>query len=145
MCQSMSASEFSVYFLLMPPRSRTMKTMTTNARQLHTHAARYLPFITFRSIRCYIFSQPCDLCSVTLPDGSKYMCKGRCGISVYVYSYDHYYGQIWLIADILSDVEHEGHQCDAQYCPIPCQLCKRLCSSLNHLHALEEGAIHLCG
>ncbi|KAG9308631.1 hypothetical protein JVU11DRAFT_11582 [Chiua virens] len=44
-----------------------------------------------------------------------------------------------------SDVEHEAHQCDAQYCPIPCQLCKRLCSSPNHLHALEEDAIHLCG
>lgn len=30
-------------------------------------------------------------------------------------------------------------------CPIPCQLCKRLCSSSNHLHALETGADHLCG
>ena len=145
MCQSMSASEFSVYLLLMPPRSRTMKTMTTNAWQLHMHAARYLSFFTFRSIRCYIFSQPCDLYSVTLPDGSKYMCKGRCGISVYVCSYDHYYSLIRLIFAILSDVEHEGHQCDAQYCPIPCQLCRRLCSSPSHLHALEEDAIHLCG
>jgi hypothetical protein len=44
-----------------------------------------------------------------------------------------------------SDVEHDGHQCDAQYCPIFCHLCKRVCSSHNHLHALEPDAIHLCG
>lgn len=68
--------------------------------------------------------EPCDLCTLTFADGW-YKCKGRCRISV--------------------DIEHESHQCDAQYCPIPCQLCKRLCSSPNHLHALEEGAIHLCG
>ena len=52
---------------------------------------------------------------------------------------------VMVIQSILSDVEHKSHQCDAQYCPIPCQLCKRLCSSPNHLHALEEGTIHLCG
>ncbi|KAF8549818.1 hypothetical protein OG21DRAFT_542691 [Imleria badia] len=68
--------------------------------------------------------EPCDLCALTLADGW-YKCKGRCRISV--------------------DNEHESHQCDAQYCPIPCQLCKRLCLSSNHLHALEDGAIHLCG
>ncbi|KAF8124364.1 hypothetical protein EV363DRAFT_1227517 [Boletus edulis] len=68
--------------------------------------------------------EPCDLCTLTIADGW-YNCKGRCRISV--------------------DVEHESHQCDTQYCPIPCQLCKRLCSSPNHLHALEEDAIHLCG
>ncbi|KAI9573409.1 hypothetical protein HD554DRAFT_2055827 [Boletus coccyginus] len=69
-------------------------------------------------------SKPCDLCALTLTDGW-YKCKGRCRIS--------------------ADVEHGSHQCDAQYCPIPCQLCKRLCSSSNHLHALEEDAVHLCG
>ncbi|KAG8215117.1 hypothetical protein J3R82DRAFT_8568 [Butyriboletus roseoflavus] len=69
--------------------------------------------------------EPCDLCYVTSVDGSEYRCKGRCRISV--------------------DVEHESHQCDAQYCPIPCQLCKRLCASPDHLHALEADAIHLCG
>ncbi len=58
-------------------------------------------------------------------------------------SYSCSYGH--PISDIPSDVEHDSHQCDAQYCPIPCQLCKRLCSSPNHLHALEEGTIHLCG
>jgi hypothetical protein len=68
--------------------------------------------------------EPCDLSSLTFTAGS-FRCKGRCRISV--------------------DVEHEKHQCDVQYCPIPCQLCKRLCSSPDHLHALEAGAIHLCG
>ncbi|KAF8549816.1 hypothetical protein OG21DRAFT_1447416 [Imleria badia] len=68
--------------------------------------------------------EPCDLRAMTFADGW-YKCKGRCRISV--------------------EVEHESHQCDAQYCPIPCQLCKRTCSSSDHLHALEEGAIHLCG
>lgn len=55
------------------------------------------------------------------------------------------YGQSHLIPGVLSDIEHESHQCDAQYCPVPCQLCKRLCSSPNHLHALEAVAVHLCG
>ncbi|KAF8726080.1 hypothetical protein AX14_008092 [Amanita brunnescens Koide BX004] len=68
--------------------------------------------------------EPCDLCTLT-PADKWYKCEGRCRISV--------------------DVEHESHQCDAQYCPISCQLCKRLCSSPNHLHALEEDAVHLCG
>jgi hypothetical protein len=73
-----------------------------------------------------------------------YRCKGRCRISVYVLlgrSFDYHYS----IADILSELEHESHQCDTQYCPIPCQLCKRLCWSSNHLHALEGDANHLCG
>ena len=26
-----------------------------------------------------------------------------------------------------------------------CQLCKRLCSNPDHLHGLENGAVHLCG
>ncbi|KIJ61761.1 hypothetical protein HYDPIDRAFT_115585 [Hydnomerulius pinastri MD-312] len=69
--------------------------------------------------------EPCDLSLATLADGSQYTCTGRCRIS--------------------SDIEHDNHQCDAQYCPIPCQLCKRLCMSPNHLHALESGANHLCG
>ncbi|KIJ12354.1 hypothetical protein PAXINDRAFT_171275, partial [Paxillus involutus ATCC 200175] len=69
--------------------------------------------------------EPCDLSHATLADGLQYTCKGRCKVSV--------------------DVEHDSHQCDAQYCPIFCHLCKRLCSSHNHLHALEADAIHLCG
>ncbi|KAF9228234.1 hypothetical protein BS17DRAFT_850512 [Gyrodon lividus] len=69
--------------------------------------------------------EPCDLSLATLADGSQYTCKGRCKVIV--------------------DVEHDDHQCDAQYCPISCQLCKRLCSSHSHLHALEADAIHLCG
>lgn len=35
--------------------------------------------------------------------------------------------------------------CDARLCPVPCQLCKRLCANQDHLHGLEEDAIHLCG
>ncbi|KAG9308629.1 hypothetical protein JVU11DRAFT_11580, partial [Chiua virens] len=69
--------------------------------------------------------EPCVLSSLTLADGSKCGCKGRCRISI--------------------DIEHETHQCGAQYCPIPCQLCKRLCLSHNHLHMLEQNADHLCG
>ena len=30
-------------------------------------------------------------------------------------------------------------------CPIPCQLCKRLCAAGDHFHAFEKGALHLCG
>lgn len=69
-------------------------------------------------------------------EGAESQCKPCYGRR---YSHGH------SISDKFSDVEHECHQCDAQYCPIPCQLCKRLCSSPDHLHALEESAIHLCG
>ena len=68
--------------------------------------------------------------------GAESQCMCSCGRS---------YGHGHSIFGVHSDVEHESHQCDAQYCPIPCQLCKRLCSSPDHLHALEVGAIHLCG
>ncbi|KAH7882034.1 hypothetical protein F5I97DRAFT_1988573, partial [Phlebopus sp. FC_14] len=68
--------------------------------------------------------EPCGL-SMTLPDGSQFECAGICRVS--------------------SDVEHNHHQCDTPYCPIGCQLCKRLCSSLDHFHSFESGAIHLCG
>jgi hypothetical protein len=50
-----------------------------------------------------------------------------------------------VLGHVPSDIEHESHQCDAQDYPIPCQLCKRVCSSSDHLHALDEGAVHLCG
>ncbi|KAG1764551.1 hypothetical protein EDD22DRAFT_883267 [Suillus occidentalis] len=45
----------------------------------------------------------------------------------------------------LSDVNHDQHLCDARLCSFPCQLCKRLCANTDHLHGLEDGAIHLCG
>ena len=40
---------------------------------------------------------------------------------------------------------HDAHLCETQSCPVQCQLCKRLCASPDHLHALRPGAIHLCG
>jgi hypothetical protein len=43
------------------------------------------------------------------------------------------------------DEDHEQHVCDDRLCPIPCQLCKRLCANQDHLHGLQMGAIHLCG
>ncbi|KAG1809692.1 uncharacterized protein BJ212DRAFT_1379102 [Suillus subaureus] len=45
----------------------------------------------------------------------------------------------------LSDVNHDQHLCDARLCSFPCQLCKRLCANTDHLHGLEDNAIHLCG
>ncbi|KAG1809706.1 uncharacterized protein BJ212DRAFT_1448752 [Suillus subaureus] len=43
------------------------------------------------------------------------------------------------------DVDHDQHQCDARLCSFPCQLCKRLCTNTDHLHGLQDGAVHLCG
>ncbi|KAG2136644.1 hypothetical protein DEU56DRAFT_356200 [Suillus clintonianus] len=69
--------------------------------------------------------QPCDLSKLRLGDGSTPPCRGTCGIT--------------------SDVDHDQHQCDARLCSFPCQLCKRLCANTEHLHGLEDDAIHLCG
>ncbi|KAF8452913.1 hypothetical protein L210DRAFT_3617960 [Boletus edulis BED1] len=69
--------------------------------------------------------KPCGLSDVQLVDGSLYSCPGTCRIP--------------------SDVDHDLHQCDARFCSIQCQLCKRLCADQDHLHGLEPGAIHLCG
>ncbi|KAG1848075.1 hypothetical protein DFJ58DRAFT_729977 [Suillus subalutaceus] len=69
--------------------------------------------------------QPCDLSTLRLSDGSTPPCRGTCGIP--------------------SDVNHDQHLCDARLCSFPCQLCKRLCANTNHLHGLEDDAIHLCG
>ncbi|KIK74646.1 hypothetical protein PAXRUDRAFT_175036, partial [Paxillus rubicundulus Ve08.2h10] len=69
--------------------------------------------------------RPCDLSGVKLIDGSTYACPGSCRIA--------------------SDLDHFRHECDARFCSIPCQLCKRLCSDQDHMHGLESDAIHLCG
>ncbi|KAG1886619.1 hypothetical protein F4604DRAFT_1278700 [Suillus subluteus] len=69
--------------------------------------------------------QPCDLSKLRLSDGSTPPCRGTCGIP--------------------SDVNHDQHLCDARLCSFPCQLCKRLCANTDHLHGLEDDAIHLCG
>ncbi|KAJ6612229.1 hypothetical protein B0H10DRAFT_2165565 [Mycena sp. CBHHK59/15] len=42
------------------------------------------------------------------------------------------------------DVDHQ-HVCNTISCPLPCELCKRLCANTNHLHGLEVDARHLCG
>ncbi|KIO11019.1 hypothetical protein M404DRAFT_829181 [Pisolithus tinctorius Marx 270] len=69
--------------------------------------------------------EPCDLSGIKLIDGSIYACPGTCRVP--------------------SDVDHTRHRCEARLCSITCQLCKRLCSHQDHMHGLEEGAIHLCG
>lgn len=68
---------------------------------------------------------PCDLAAVLLPDGSSYSCIGTCRVP--------------------SDEQHDEHVCDVRMCPLECELCQRLCSDSNHLHALDRGAHHLCG
>ncbi|KAG1778913.1 hypothetical protein EV702DRAFT_1093073 [Suillus placidus] len=69
--------------------------------------------------------QPCGLSNLRLGDGSTPPCRDTCGIP--------------------SDMDHDHHRCDARLCSFPCQLCKRLCANTDHLHGLEDGAIHLCG
>ncbi|KAI6030357.1 hypothetical protein EDC04DRAFT_2572165 [Pisolithus marmoratus] len=68
--------------------------------------------------------EPCDLSGIKLVDGSTYACPGTCRIP--------------------SDVAHARHCCEARLCSVTCRLCKRLCSHHDHMHGLEEGAIHLC-
>ncbi|KAF8428935.1 hypothetical protein L210DRAFT_3623712 [Boletus edulis BED1] len=67
----------------------------------------------------------CGLSDVQLVDGSLYSCPGTCRIP--------------------SDTDHVLHQCDARFCSIQCQLCKRLCADQDHMHGLDPGEIHLCG
>ncbi|KAG6369029.1 hypothetical protein JVT61DRAFT_1964, partial [Boletus reticuloceps] len=69
--------------------------------------------------------KPCGLSDVQLVDGSLHSCPGTCRIP--------------------SDVDHVLHQCDARFCSIQCQLCKRLCADQDHMHGLHPDAIHLCG
>ncbi|KAJ6609456.1 hypothetical protein B0H10DRAFT_2063907 [Mycena sp. CBHHK59/15] len=44
-----------------------------------------------------------------------------------------------------SHIVHDRHTCDLSSCPLPCVLCKRLCSCTDHLHGLQADSIHLCG
>ncbi|KAF8550994.1 hypothetical protein OG21DRAFT_1543721 [Imleria badia] len=69
--------------------------------------------------------KPCDLSNVQLVDRSMYSCPGTCRMP--------------------SDIDHALHQCNAQFCSIRCQLCKRLCANQDHMHGLNSDAIHLCG
>ncbi|KAI6020260.1 hypothetical protein BKA83DRAFT_674992 [Pisolithus microcarpus] len=69
--------------------------------------------------------KPCSLSGFKLADSSDYSCPGFCRIP--------------------SDVDHIRHECEARLCSVTCQLCKRLCSDQDHMHGLEDGAVHLCG
>ncbi|KAG2340343.1 hypothetical protein BDR05DRAFT_889963 [Suillus weaverae] len=69
--------------------------------------------------------QPCELSKFRLAGESTPPCRGVCGTPI--------------------DVDHDQHQCGARLCSFPCQLCKRLCASTDHLHGLQDGATHLCG
>ncbi|KAI0796918.1 hypothetical protein C8Q75DRAFT_796658 [Abortiporus biennis] len=69
--------------------------------------------------------EPCGLSGIRLPNGKFYSCTERCHKP--------------------SNEKHDIHVCATQSCPMECQLCKRLCSSSQHLHALEPSASHLCG
>ncbi|EMD40863.1 hypothetical protein CERSUDRAFT_121499 [Gelatoporia subvermispora B] len=69
--------------------------------------------------------EPCSLADVRLENGKVFSCSEKCRIP--------------------SHEPHDVHICAKRECPIQCQLCKRLCSSRDHLHALEGSAVHLCG
>ncbi|KAL1684093.1 hypothetical protein EV122DRAFT_200466 [Schizophyllum commune] len=68
---------------------------------------------------------PCDLFDIGLSDGSTYSCSGTCRMP--------------------SHEPHDEHMCDVRMCPLKCELCQRLCSDSDHLHALDADAHHLCG
>ncbi|CAL1701264.1 unnamed protein product [Somion occarium] len=67
----------------------------------------------------------CSLVDIRLSDGSLFSCPESCRRP--------------------SNEPHNTHVCENRSCPIRCQLCKRLCASPDHLHALDSNAIHLCG
>jgi hypothetical protein len=69
--------------------------------------------------------EPCSLSGARLANGSVYDCPEKCRIS--------------------SAEDHIVHSCGNRSCPIPCELCKRLCSNKDHLHGLRDSEHHLCG
>ncbi|KAJ7583113.1 hypothetical protein C8J56DRAFT_202132 [Mycena floridula] len=69
--------------------------------------------------------EPCQLKGLKLANNKSYSCQGSCVIP--------------------SHIEHTEHGCDNGQCPIPCSMCKRLCSHPDHFHGLEAGCVHLCG
>ncbi|KAI6163533.1 hypothetical protein EDD17DRAFT_475985 [Pisolithus thermaeus] len=77
------------------------------------------------AVSVHACGKPCSLSGLQLADESYYSCPGFCRIP--------------------SDVDHIRHECETRLCSITCQLCKRLCSDQDHMHGLEEGAVHLCG
>ncbi|KAK0446849.1 hypothetical protein EV421DRAFT_1707267 [Armillaria borealis] len=77
------------------------------------------------SARDHACGQPCQLMNVRANAGRVFTCKGMCVIP--------------------SSEDHDTHVCGNRMCPIPCELCKRLCSNTDHLHGLDVHAMHLCG
>ncbi|KAN0134233.1 hypothetical protein V8E53_008005, partial [Lactarius tabidus] len=72
----------------------------------------------------HICDQPCDLIDLELLDGKSFTCPEKCRVPI--------------------NEEHTVHACEDNLCPIPCQLCERLCSR-DHLHGLSPSENHLCG
>ncbi|TFK74975.1 hypothetical protein BDN72DRAFT_832681 [Pluteus cervinus] len=82
-------------------------------------------------------------------DGDDHRCSARvhgcgkpCGLRIMIK------GNQFICPDTCSessDRKHTVHACEARMCPVPCSLCKRLCTNLDHLHGLQANAVHLCG
>jgi predicted secreted protein len=104
-----------------------------------------LVFKTALSASTYIndtFLQPCDLKNAKVPGGERYSCIGTCYIQWYTtLFYTHTLGSRALCRD----EEHEHHECGAIACPLTCRLCRCLCATADHFHALHADAVHLCG
>ncbi|KEP46929.1 von willebrand factor type A domain protein, partial [Rhizoctonia solani 123E] len=79
------------------------------------------------SARAHLCGKPCDLRDVKQRNnGGVYSCPGMCD-------------KPW-------DEPHEHHTCNnSRACPIECNLCRRLCCSMDHFHGLDTNTIHLCG
>ncbi|KAJ7509859.1 hypothetical protein B0H11DRAFT_2270198 [Mycena galericulata] len=77
------------------------------------------------SARLHKCGEPCDLKNLKMSGAKSYSCPKTCAIAC--------------------DEAHTQHVCDSSACPVPCELCQRLCSNDDHLHGLEGGAVHLCG
>ncbi|CAK5283767.1 unnamed protein product [Mycena citricolor] len=76
--------------------------------------------------RLHKCGEPCALMNVTVKGSNEqHSCSRTCAVS--------------------SDEPHSQHACDSSTCPLPCELCKRLCANTDHLHGLIRGAVHLCG
>ncbi|KAH8830110.1 hypothetical protein DL96DRAFT_1668099 [Flagelloscypha sp. PMI_526] len=79
----------------------------------------------FCSARIHSCGEPCTLVNVLGTGDQRFTCRGSCILP--------------------SDQQHDQHQCELPGCPMRCVLCSRLCDSTDHLHALDDGAVHLCG
>ncbi|KXZ54769.1 hypothetical protein GPECTOR_4g839 [Gonium pectorale] len=67
-------------------------------------------------------------------DSRNHLCGAKCDLDGCPHECIMPYGQ-----------PHTVHQCAAQSCPQQCALCHRRCDHADHFHAMEPGAVHLCG